>query len=345
MPEMTSRSPVIRSLAPTESWLVDIGIYVGYVVEVRGRLDVDALSAALESLRRAYPALAAHLRSVDECHMLVAPTGSLPGVSVLDGSPSDPLMGFDVDPGSVLSAVHVVRDGDRASVALLIHHAIADGHHGLAVLEAFWSSYTDIVQGGSPSLGTHGYPDAVEKILSDRGIGQFEYPDPPAESLQVSGADAAGDLPAFTSQVIRCDVDIAALLDLGHRTKLTLNALVSAALILTEANERQRPIHEIPYYITLDMRRRLTPPVETTAGTNVLSFVGFTATDDTDTDLIGLARAVAARLPEALEAENDIHQTATELRGFFDNLAMPSTPGSVFTTNWGAVPALRSPAG
>ncbi|MER6989171.1 acyltransferase [Saccharopolyspora hirsuta] len=342
MTETTSLAPPVRCLSPTESWYTGLGAYVGYVMEASGHLDVPALSAALQAIRRAYPVLAARLRSVAGRQVLVAGDDSPPEVGVRDGDIAEPLAGFDVDPHDALSAVHVVRDGDRAAVALVVHHAIADGHHGLAVLEAFWSSYTDIVEGRPADLGTRGYPDAVEKILADRGIGDYAYPDPPTGE---PAAPAPADLPAFANRFVRCDVDTASLLDLGHRAKLTLNALVSAAIIRAEAAERERSISEIPYFITVDMRKRLSPPVETTAGTNVLSFVGFTAAEDTETDLLGLARAVATRLPEALDEGTSIRRTAMEIRGFLDHLTGPSTPGSVLTSNIGTIPALRSPAG
>ncbi|WP_086666781.1 phthiocerol/phthiodiolone dimycocerosyl transferase family protein [Lentzea kentuckyensis] len=346
MIEIISRPTVVRGLSPTESWYAALGAYVGYAVEVRGRLDVDALTTALEAVRHSYPVLAARLDQVGDQRVVVTGTEPLPGVSVVSvgtADPSAPLTGFDVDPRDGVSAVHVVHDGDRAIVALVIHHAIADGHHAIAVLEDFWACYTDAVQGRATVLPVHGYPDAIEKILSNRGIGDFEYPVPPARQPAGRAADTA-DLPVFTNQLVRCEFGTDALLDLGHRTGVTLNALVSAAIIQAEAAERGRPVTEIPYAITVDMRTRLTPQVAMAAGTNVISFVGFTASEDTGSDLISLARAVGARLPEAVEERTEIHRNAAGIHDFVDGLTRPSAPGSVLTTNWGTVPALRSPA-
>ncbi|MGM1065421.1 phthiocerol/phthiodiolone dimycocerosyl transferase family protein [Saccharothrix sp. Mg75] len=339
-----SRTLAVRSLSPTESWYAALGTCVGYTMEVRGPLDLDALATALECVRHAYPVLAARLEQVGDHRVLVAATGPLPGVSVVEADPSAPLTGYDVDPHDGLSAVHVVRDGDRATVALMIHHAIADGHHGVAVLEDFWSCYTDVVEGRSFRLDARGYPDAVEKILADRGVGDFEYPPPPAGPPTGRDAEVL-DLPAFTNEIVGCELDTEALRQLCRREGVTLNALVSAAIIRAEAAERGQPITAIPYYITVDMRARLTPPVAAADGTNVISFVGFTATDDTDGDLVGLARAVGACLPEALDEGTGIRRTAAGIPGFLNDLARPSAPGSVLTTNLGTIPELRSPAG
>ena len=292
---------MIRFLSPTENRHAKSGVYVGYVVQARGALNTDALSVALGSVRRAYPVLGAQIKPVGDRYALTAAVGDLPGVSQCSGDLSDPLAGFGIDQRHGLCAVHVVRDGDRSGVALVIHHAIADARHAVAVLEAFWSSYTLTVEGGKADLGGHGYPDSVEKILSDRGIGTFEYPPHPVHSPAGSGAAVFAGPPVSASRMISCDTPTADLLGFGRRVNLTLNALVSAAIIRAEAEERGKPCSEIPYYITVDMRRRLTPPVEPTAGTNVISMVGFTAAGEIGSDFLGLARGAAERVHDALE--------------------------------------------
>jgi acetyltransferase len=342
-------SSAIRCLAPSESWFVPFGIYTGYVVQVRGNLDLNALTSALASTRRAHPVLAAHLESSDDTHLLIKSVDPLPGIKVRQGDIHDPLAGIEVDPGRALSAVHVVRDGGRAAVTLLYHHAIADGHHGLAVLEDLWLSYSDIAEGRQSNLAFHEYPDAVEKILSDRGIGQFDYQSPPTAAITASSTKSSDtDLPEFSSTMLRCRLDkkhTAALVEFGHRTQLTINALVSAAIIRAEAEARKVPLAKMPYFVCVDLRQRLSPPVASTAATNVISHVNATANEGSELGIVELARAISRHLPEELEKGKAIYDTAIHFEDFVNSLWAPTAPGRVVTTNLGVVPALQSPKG
>jgi phenolphthiocerol/phthiocerol/phthiodiolone dimycocerosyl transferase len=347
MVNKTDSPVVIRSLAPSESFFVPIGMYAGYVVQVRGSLDLDALSSALASTRHAHPVLATHLESTGDTHLLIKSADPLPGIKVHPGDIRNPLAGFEVDPSRALSVVHVVRDGDRATVALLVHHAIADGHYILSVLDSLWSSYSEIVAGRQPTLAIHDYPDAIEKILSDRGIGQFNYQSPPTTPIPGSSTKISRiDLPGYASTLLRCRLDkkhTAALVEFGHRMQLTVNALVSAAIIRAEAEARKVPLSKIPYFTIADLRQRLSPPVATTAGTNVISLVRFTADEADELGLVQLARAVSRRLPEELEEGTARYETAMQIKDFVDSLSAPLAPQSVMTTNVGSVPTPRFP--
>ena len=94
----------------------------------------------------------------------------------------------------------MVRDGDRFTVTLVIHHAIADGRHMFVVLEEFWLSYTATVEGTPFTLDGNDYPDSVEKILSDRGVGSFDYPPPPVGPLMEIRPDTSGNPPLSRSR-------------------------------------------------------------------------------------------------------------------------------------------------
>ncbi|MGE2817979.1 phthiocerol/phthiodiolone dimycocerosyl transferase family protein [Mycobacterium heidelbergense] len=340
----------VRWLAPSEEMFVSMGAYVGYSVHIRGRLELSALSDAFAVLRRTYPVLATRLVAMDGGHLIVAYSDTESGVGVCDDGVDEPMAGADLYPDKKVTAVHVARggDGDRAVVTLLIHHSIADGHHGLALLADLWSLYTDITSGSVPAAVRHDYPESVEKLFADRRIADFSYAElPPCAAVRRFGTATNLQLPGFVSTFVRCRLSVAetaALLELSHRCKVTMNSVVSAAIILTESDVRRVRLCEIPYFITVDLRNRVTPPVEPTAGTNILGFAGFSASIDTTDDLVVVARAVAGQLSTEL-ADGTVVKTALRPRQFLTDLMSPAAPESVITTNWGRIPALRSPTG
>jgi phenolphthiocerol/phthiocerol/phthiodiolone dimycocerosyl transferase len=338
----------VRSLAPSEEWFVAIGAYVGYSVHVRGELDSSAMSHAFANLLRAYPVLATHLAAAGNHHLIVRSSCPVFGISVYDGGIDEPTVGLDLDPAKRVAAVHVARSADRAIVTLLIHHSIADGHHAKAVLVDLWSFYTDIAGGTAPETGRYEYPDSVEKLFADRGLGDFKYAEPPAGAMTHQPRHRTDiHLPAFTTACERCQLSVEAsraLAELSRRRELTINSLVSAAIILTESDVRDISPSEIPYFTIVDLRNRITPPVDSTAGTNVWGFAGFSASTDTGNELIALAGTIFAQLSARL-ADGTVIGTALQPQKFLAGLKSPVTPESVITTNLGTIPAMRSPAG
>ncbi|WP_338772601.1 hypothetical protein V7968_14300 [Nocardia vulneris] len=347
-------STVVRPLAPSEQMFAWIGVYVGYAVQVTGRLDLAKLSAAYEAVVRAYPVLGARLAPTgDGGYSLVAGTGAAPAISVVDDDPDRLLTDQKLDQGETLSAVCVTRAGDTASVTLLTHHSIADAYHSLAVLAELWSCYTELVSGQTPARPVHAYPVSIEEVLAARGIEKRELPAPedqtgtPTEPHPAPSATepAAGENRQTVPDSSRCllsEAETKALIELGHRTGVTINGLVSAAILLTEAEIRGLPLNEIVYVYPVDLRTRLTPTVGRTDGTNLLGFADYHPTGDT-TDLVELAEDICAALHTAL-ADGTVQQTPLHIP---DQIAAgpPQLPGMMIVSNWGRVPALAAPDG
>ncbi|WP_069167011.1 phthiocerol/phthiodiolone dimycocerosyl transferase family protein [Nocardia altamirensis] len=344
-------STVVRPLAPSEQMFAMIGVYVGYAVGVSGRLDLGALSAAYEAVLRAYPVLAARLEpSEGGGHAIVSSTGITPDIVVVDGDP-DRLVGDQkFDQGTALSAVCVVRDGERTSVTLLTHHSIADGYHSLEVLAELWSFYTDAVHGLSPEREVRPYPFPVEELLAERGIEKIALPvpdaPPPATEtaepvVPASTADEDDwQLAPFSSRCRFSEAETAALVDLGHREGVTINGLVSAAVVLSEAELRGLPLTEIVYTYPVDLRTRVTPQVGNTDGTNLIGFANYLPTGPIE--LVDLARSICESLRVGLET-GTVHQTPLHIPDMMAAGAPAPVPGMVIVTNWGRVPELRSP--
>lgn len=342
---MTATHTTIRPLAPTEAVYVGLGLFVGYSVHVRGPLGIAALAQAFVALRRAYPILGSRL-VVGEQRAVIVASSSPPVIRVFDDDVASVRYGTELDAARTVCELHVVREGERANVTLLIHHSVADGHHSLAVLAEFWSLYTDFVGGmARPTVKRHEYPRSLEALYAERGIGAADTRTTafaPSDAPELDGGHHLVELAD-----LRCQLDetqTAALIDFGHRQGTTINSLVSAAILLAIADVHEVPLPELPYAFLVELRSRISPPVAFTAGTNVLGY-GRYITEGDCADLADIARAIGARLATDL-AERTIHHTAVQAAGTKVAVLqeLQQAPAAALATNWGKIPDLRRPA-
>ncbi|AMY56247.1 MULTISPECIES: phthiocerol/phthiodiolone dimycocerosyl transferase family protein [Nocardiaceae] len=334
----------IRGLAPSEALYVDLGVFIGYSVRARGDLNISGLSAAFATLRRSYPVLAAHVETIDGDHMIVKPSGPLPGLSVHTGDPGQPLSGVNLSAGRALSGLHVVGDSACASVTLLTHHCIADGRHSVDLLSDLWSFYTDIVEGKTPDAVVHGYPESLEKLFSERGIDTPDVGnDEPLESALNRPPTAGYTEPHRAMTQLRCRLSrrvTTGLIDFGRHHGVTVNGLVSAAIMRTESDLRSVRLADIAYHFIVDLRPHVTPAVDSTAGTNIVGFPVYRATAES-VEIVDLARSLNEELHIDLAAG---HLQSEALTAAKMAVLLPE-PNEVRCTNGGTVPPLRSPAG
>nr|AXL06165.1 acyltransferase [uncultured bacterium] len=336
-----TRAAVRRALAPSEGIHAAKEAYIGYTVRAEGRLDPEALTAAFEAVYRAYPHLSARVEFTGEGAVLTE-SDARPEIRFADGDPARPLAGLDVDQSRSLSALNVVRDGDEASVCLAIQHSVADAHHATALLSALWSCYTDVVEGVPLDLGRHPYPRSLEDLLAERGI-HASAPVPP----MVPPASRPDPVVRHVVQLRLTEAETTALANLGHREKVTINGLVSGAVLLAEAELRDMPLTDLVYRYSVNLRSRLTPPVGATEGTNVLGGVGFEVTDGIAHDAVAIGRAIGEQLRAGL-ADGSVQ------RSILDMFARPAAAkpwdpklalAVVSIMNWGVAPPLRTPDG
>ncbi|MDQ7802170.1 acyltransferase [Amycolatopsis sp. A133] len=336
-----TRAAVRRALAPSESIHAAKEAYIGYTVRAEGRLAPDALATAFEAVCRAYPQLSARVEFTGEGAVLTE-SDATPGIRFADGDPSRPLAGLDLDQSRSLSALNVVRDGDEAAVCLAIQHSVADAHHAMAILSALWSCYTDVVEGVPLDLGRHPYPRSLEDLLAERGIhasGPATAPPAPAERPD--------PVVRHVVQLRLTEAETTALAELGHREKVTINGLVSGAVLLAEAEIRDMPLTDLIYRYSVNLRGRLTPPVEATEGTNVLGGVGFKVTDGIAPDAVAIGRAIGEQLRAGL-ADGSVQRSILDM---FSRpaAAKPWDPklalAVVSIMNWGVAPPMRTPDG
>lgn len=341
---------VIRPLAPSEQIFAFSEVFVGYCTRVSGRLDLGALAVAFETLVTAHPILGAQLAPTEPAaHTLVTAGPPETVLTVADGDPEFLLTGAEPDQRRALGTVHVVRSGNTAGVTLLVHHSIADATHALNLLEQLWACYTTAAAGHTPHLPAARPPQPVEDLLATRGVFRRPVPgwtEPPrsAPPLPAGNALGAGDTvypPLITTRCRLTREQTGALVACGHRIGVTVHSLVAAALLLTESEARQLPVGDLLCSYSVDLRRRVTPPIGPTEGTNVLGFAGYRPGPGTEPTLPALAHGVCRALRAGL-ASGYVQQTPLQLP---DTLAAPpANPfDTVMTTNWGRLPRLNVP--
>ncbi|WP_141717302.1 phthiocerol/phthiodiolone dimycocerosyl transferase family protein [Nocardia altamirensis] len=336
----------VRPLTSSERMFVRLGTVVGYSALVRGDLDPWLLAQAYEVLTHTYPALTARLQSVGHDVMLVETPGPHHGVTVRAGDTDDPLAGARIDPQYALSGLHIVKNAERTAVTLLVHHAIADGRHALAIVADFWSCYTDLVAGSAVTNGPYAFPTSFEALSEARGIAPIPTESPNATRLAVVRPVQAVPKPrAVCSARIRLDrEDTSALIAFGHRNGLTVNALLSAAILRTEAAIQRVPITALTYFYPVDMRTRLLPIVEKTTATNVLGYAIYEPARARQA-IVGLARTVHHRLRAGL-LDGSVHRAGLRFPAALEAGIVGTGPSRVLSsTNWGVMSAPRHPPG
>ncbi|MBL1073638.1 hypothetical protein JK358_04460 [Nocardia sp. 2] len=323
----------IRTLAPSELIYATSTVCIAYSVLATGDLDIDKLTRAFEILRARNPILNAHLLIRDDASAveLRVAEDSQARVIVTDGDPELVLTGAQLDQSRETSALLVIRGEHAARVTLLIHHSIADGHHSLTLLEELWAYYTTVSAGGILSPEPRDYPSSVEELLNDQALEPVPYPLPVDAPL----------IGTLSMEAVRCPLSpeaTTALLDFAKREQLTVNALLSAAVLLTESKFRNVALPALNYVFAVDLRERIDPPIAPTAATNAFGYGEYTAESD-ESELVALARSVAAAFKTEL-ADGVIVDKARA--GYNPNLVVT---GIVRSSNWGRIPEFETPDG
>ncbi|MEV7091745.1 acyltransferase [Amycolatopsis sp. NPDC051045] len=337
----------VRVLAPSEAIHAVKEAYIGYTVRAAGRLEPEALTTAFEAVCRAYPQLSARVE-FGEHGVALTESDIRPVVRFADGDLDRPLAGLDVDQSRSLSALNVVRDGDEASVCLAIQHSIADAHHATAILSTLWSCYTDVVEGVPLDVPRHPYPRSLEDLLAERGI-HASTPAAPGGPAAPAAPPASRPDPVVRHVVQHrlTEAETTALAELGHREKVTINGLVSGAILLAEAEIRDMPLTDLVYRYSVNLRTRLRPPVGATEGTNVLGGVGFKVTGGLAHDAVAIGRAIGEQLRAGL-ADGSVQRSILDMFAR-PAAAKPWDPSLALTVvsimNWGVAPPMRTPDG
>ena len=354
---MTFPTSVIRKLARSEEMFAQTKTFVGTTVLLDGPVDSAAMSAAFDALLEAHPLLAGHLeKGPDGLHQIVVDEFLHPGIWVVDADHAPPTgaAGVRLDQSVSLGNLRLTLADGRAEVSLYIHHSLADARHAFRLLEELFSFYTDVVcTGDIGPVSAEPGPQPLEVVLDDRGIkkqqrsglerftaAMFAY------ELSPSARKDAGGNPSLPLQVpvARClltEQETTGLSTFCRDHRLSVHALVSAAILLAEWQIRNTPNIPIPYLYPVDLRLLVSPPVEATASTNPLGVATYLAKIGPSTDIVDLASDIV----ETFRA--DLADGVTQQSLLHFNLQYagtpPGLPDIVMASDGGTVPGLRTP--
>ena len=328
---------------------------MGLGAHLKGPVDIDALSAAFDSLLEAHPVLGGHIeRGPDGRHQFVVDDLVHTGIEVvkLDDATAEPPIHLDQSE-SLAQLRLTIRDG-QAQLTLYIHHSLADGHHQFSLVEELFSYYTDLVCTGSiRPVTVHPAPEPLEVVLAERRIDKqqrsglerfmpamFAYDLPPSRRATTNAKPA---LPLHVP-VARCrltEEHTRVLIAFCRAHRLRSNAVLSAAILLAEWRLRDTPNIPVPYIYPVDLRYILSPPLSATGCTNPLGVATYLAEIDHNTGVVELARDIAETF-QADVSDGVIQQSLLHFSPQYVGNA-PGLPDVVMLTDTGPAPTVRTP--
>ncbi|MGW0247896.1 phthiocerol/phthiodiolone dimycocerosyl transferase family protein [Nocardia goodfellowii] len=343
---------VVRVLAPSEQRFVRHGTYTGRSVRVEGALDIAALRTAFSTLQRAHPVLTCRIGvDAEGIGYLLRPGAATVGAWVRDGDIDQVrLPVHPVDPGVQLAYLDVVIGVSAARVTLFAHHSVADAGHCVELVSRLWSFYTDRL--APESVVPQVLPRSLEEYAADRGItrgtvsGFEDVTRPLPPEARITPTDPVTPAPPALARPLRAvlePVATARIVERGHRDGLTVNGLVTAALLrayVTETDSAETV--SVGCLYPVDLRTRFDPPVPRAAGTNMAGLASFAAEVDLTADISVLAHQISSRLHHDL-AEGIVQQSVLHFPDYYGPTRIHSLAGHIAVTNTGRVPAFRTP--
>lgn len=365
-----------RTLCPVESLYVGQRSRAFLSCSLRGRVEVEALSAAFDAVTEANPTLRSR----------IVPDGTGHALRLLDGDDRPRLVARTGDQeeayaeelnsplrvGGPLSRAVLVSapDGEHHTFFLMVDHTVTDGHSSIALHNALWDHYRTLVEGGridastasagsvppqwpqpvsvllpaADEAATAAYLDGRVEAVRRHPVDLVPY-DVQGPSEAGHGADAGADGDGHI-EVCRLTLDTELTTGLRHtarRSGVSVHALVAASLL---AAARRRLDGAGPRTLgclsPVDLRSRLSPPLPVSAMVPAVTTHLQTLEVSEVSDPMETARTVHARLTDFISRGDHFHEMRITPE-------IPRNPAlqlaTVIATNMGVVPGPRLPDG
>jgi len=349
---------VIRKLSHSEEVFAQYEVFTAITVQMHGDVDVDALSDAFDALVTAHPVWNSHLdQNADGGWHLVADDMLHSGIWVTHGTekPSGNSE-MQLDQRASLLNLRLALGEGTSELTLYLHHSLADGHHLAAIFDELFSRYTDAVTTGDPGpINPAPAPQPMEAVLEQRGIKKFGLSgverflpvmfnyELPASAKPTLVAEPGSPQAVPVARVRLTEQETEDLVEFSRENRVSVNAVVAAAILLTEWQLRATPHVPIPYCYPVDLRYFLNPPVSATESTNLVGVATYLAEIGPDTDIVDLANDIVATFRTDL-ADGVIQQSALNFGVAFEGTPA-GLPPLVFNTDVSGLPAVRTPEG
>jgi hypothetical protein len=340
---------VIRKLAASEDFFAETHTFTSVTLDLKGALDVDAMSVAFDTLLEVHPVYTGHIeQGADGRYAIVADDDLLhPGIWIVDEG-DEPSQAYRLDQTVSLINLVVTAGAEHSELTLYVHHSLSDGTHIAGLAFELFTRYTAIVTTGDPGpVSPQSAPEPIEVLLEQRGIekGQrsgldrfipamFAHELPPRRATSsVTDYDRPTAVPAARARLSKPETS--ALTKFGRKNRLFVNNLVSAAILLAEWRIRETPHIPIPYVYNVNLRPLLQPPVTATACTLALGVATYLAQLTPDTDLVELAKDIADTLQADL-SDGVVQQSLLHFNLQYEG-NVPGLADVVLSTNIGNI--------
>ncbi|OBH88804.1 acyltransferase [Mycobacterium sp. E2733] len=350
---MVFPTSVVRRLAPSENFFAETQTFSSVTLELKGAVDVEAMSTAFDTLLEVYPVYAGHLEQADDGrYQIVADDFLHPGTWIVEGD-DDPSSVMQLDQNVSLVNLMLRTADEHVELTLYVHHSLADGHHIAGLLFELFSRYAAVVATGDPGpITPQPAPEPIEALLEQRGIqkqqrsgldrfipAMFAHELPPRRTSGTTKSERPVAVPAARGGLSKPETT--ALVQFGRKNRLFVNNLVSAAILLAEWRIRETPHIPIPYVYPVNLRGLLEPPVPPTGSTLALGVATYLAQITPDTTLVDLARDIADTFQADL-SEGVIQQAMLHFNLQYEG-ALPGLADAVVSTNIGSLSAIPMP--
>ena len=262
-----------RPLAASEAALAALGTPIVFSHRLRGRLDLNALNAAVDDLLDLHPVLSSRILPAGQ-HYVLRLDASLPRPRLSHAGDAGHLGTPHPLDTPVLQATVIEEAADRHTFVLSVHHAICDGISAMTLLETLWRSYTAHATGGTPLLPrrTIGLPRSVDEHFRDR-FSDEELASFLADRASKLRGLSPACLPVHADPVTEPGAHIRPLRLTAEQTQqfaraaraaqvnrhaLACGIVLRAVHSQTDTPDRTRTM---TCYSTIDLRRRVRPPL------------------------------------------------------------------------------------
>ncbi|WP_194816187.1 hypothetical protein [Nocardia sp. XZ_19_385] len=333
---------------------------------VHGVIDADALRRALGDVAAAHPLLRSRVHTTGGPARFVRDDDFRPRLEIADGGAAAYLKLVNAQPDwrDGLFHAHLLREGTRQQVVLVVHHGIADGRSAFALLAELWQRYTAL-RGGDPrafsALPQQHSPDLPEAVdtrlaavvsaaevtawLDQVRVMAAQMGPESARTLPRDGV--GGDpLGRFALQRIELDPDRTAdLVAAARAAGLSVNSLLTGAALIAFRAQLEPAAGALPMFCghAFDLRGEFDPPLSERTVLNCASGVGTPAEVAPDADPVDVGRVVAAGMQAVLDQRQAAIFLLAAQRADESTVAVLAAPPTLAISNIGRLEAHSLP--
>ncbi|MGO4614570.1 hypothetical protein AB4305_05910 [Nocardia sp. 2YAB30] len=334
---------------------------------VHGSLDVEILRLVLDELAAEHPLLSSKpVTDPDGTMRFRRDDAYRPRLDSIDGGEVEylNLVNGPRDWRDGLFRAHLLRDGDRDQLVLVIHHGIADGRSAFALMEQMWRRYTAHATGTAAprSESDRKLPEAIDDQLT-AVIGDAEVTEwleqvragaalmGPESAPRTLPDDGVGSDPLGRFAVQRIELDAKetdALVDAARAHGLSVNSLLSGAALVAVRSQLEPVTGPLPMVCghAVDVRSELVPPLPAGVILNCASGVGTPAIVSHDSSTVEVGHQVAAGMRAALERREPARFPLVARRAHDEvTAAILAAAPTLAISNIGRLPAHPAPEG